>query len=329
MSKKLLAVFLVVLLMTSVFALSACKKNAKTSEPDDGTSITTSAEDSQTAETSASDEETSFSDEPPSSGNQGTGEDPVIVTVTGIELFTAPAKIEYAYGEELDTTGAIITVLYSNDTNEQESVTAEMVTGYNAEQAGEQTLTVTYGEFTATFTVTVAARIPELVSTALTAPAKTEYAYGDALDLSGAKITYTYDDETTTEVAVTAEMVTGYNAEQAGEQTLTVTYGEFTATFTVTVAARIPELVSTALTAPAKTEYAYGDALDLSGAKITYTYDDETTTEVAVTAEMVTGYSSITLGEQTVTVTYGEFGATFTVTVSVPSGTDPYAYDCY
>lgn len=249
MSKKLLAVFLVVLLMTSVFALSACKKNAKTSEPDDGTSITTSAENSQTAETSASDEETSFSDEPQSSGNQGTGEDPVIVTVTGIELFTAPAKTEYAYGEELDTTGAAITVLYSNDTNEQESVTAEMVTGYNA--------------------------------------------------------------------------------EQAGEQTLTVTYGEFSATFTVTVAARIPELVSTALTAPAKTEYAYGDALDLSGAKITYTYDDETTTEVAVTAEMVTGYSSITLGEQTVTVTYGEFGATFTVTVFVPSGTDPYAYDCY
>ena len=97
----------------------------------------------------------------------------------------------------------------------------------------------------------------------------------------------------------------------------------------MTVAERIPELISVALTAPEKTSYAFGDTLDLTGAKLTLTFDDESAEEIAVTADMVSGYDAEQAGEQTITVTYGEFSDTFTVTLTIPSGTDPHADDFY
>ena len=86
---------------------------------------------------------------------------------------------------------------------------------------------------------------------------------------------------------------------------------------------------SMTVTAPTKTNYLFGDQLDLTGATVTLNYDDGYTAEVEVTAGMITGFDATTAGEQTVTVTYAGLSATFTVTVSVPSGTDPYADDCY
>ncbi|MCF0197315.1 MAG: bacterial Ig-like domain-containing protein [Bacteroidaceae bacterium] len=69
---------------------------------------------------------------------------------------------------------------------------------------------------------------------------KTSYYTGDDLDLSGGKITATYDDRSTKDIAMTADGVTveGYNKDQTGEQTLTVKYCEKETTFNVTVAER-------------------------------------------------------------------------------------------
>ena len=156
--------------------------------------------------------------------------------LTGITV-TAPTKVEYWTGEELDLTGMVVTATYENETTAIISEGYE-VTGYEATKAGEQTITVTYGEFTATFTVTVA----EAVATGITvtAPTKVEYWTGEELDLTGMVVTATYENETTAIISEGYE-VTGYEATKAGEQTITVTYGEFTATFTVTVAEALPE----------------------------------------------------------------------------------------
>ena len=162
-------------------------------------------------------------------------------TLESIAVTAVPTKTSYVQNEEtLDVTGGVITLTYSDATTKTVDMTAEMVTGFDNAVLGEQTLTVTYEEKTATFTVTVVEPAPALVtleSIAVTAaPTKTSYVQNeDELDVSGGVITLTYSDGTTEAVDMTAEMVTGFDNTVLGEQTLTVTYEEKTATFTVTV----------------------------------------------------------------------------------------------
>jgi hypothetical protein len=83
-----------------------------------------------------------------------------------------------------------------------------------------------------------AAFAPEVEATingiTVTAPTKTQYYLGEALVQTGMVVTATYTDSTT-KVLTDGYTVTGYDANVAGEQIITVTYGTFTATFKVTV----------------------------------------------------------------------------------------------
>ena len=80
---------------------------------------------------------------------------PSTLTLSGITMKSVPQKTVYTKGEALDVTGAQIELTYSNGKTEIKDVTAEMVSGYDANKAGEQTLTVTYEGKKATFQVTV------------------------------------------------------------------------------------------------------------------------------------------------------------------------------
>jgi hypothetical protein len=139
-------------------------------------------------------------------------------------------------------TGLVVTGTYSDGTSKAETVSASNVSGYNADTLGTQTLTVTVSGKTATFTVTVsAAGAATLQSIAITSqPTKTDYMVGESLDLTGLVVTGTYLDGTSQVETVGASNVSGYNADTAGTQTLTVTVNDKTATFSVTVTASTP-----------------------------------------------------------------------------------------
>ena len=157
-------------------------------------------------------------------------------TLTEIKV-TVPEKTEYIQGEELDLTGLTVTAVYS-DVTEKEITEGYTVTGYDANAAGEQTITVTYEGKTADFKVTVKkAEVPAPILTEIkvTAPEKTEYTQGEELDLTGLTVTAVYSDGTEKEITE-GYTVTGYDADATGEQTITITYGGMTAEFTVTVA---------------------------------------------------------------------------------------------
>lgn len=69
-------------------------------------------------------------------------------------------------------------------------------------------------------------------------------------------------------------------------------------------------------TAPTKTEYIQGmESLDLTGGYLTVEYDNDTTRDVALSTLTATGFDNFVLGEQTVTVKYGDFPVSFKVTV--------------
>ena len=67
-------------------------------------------------------------------------------------------------------------------------------------------------------------------------PTKTVYKKGEALDVTGGKITVKYEGDKADEIInITAAMCTGFDSKTAGTKTITVTYNGKTATFTVTV----------------------------------------------------------------------------------------------
>jgi uncharacterized protein YjdB len=68
-----------------------------------------------------------------------------------------------------------------------------------------------------------------------TPPSKNVYSPGQALDLTGAVITSSYEDGTTCDIPVALAMVSGYNSNLSGYQKITVTHQSKTAYFDVTV----------------------------------------------------------------------------------------------
>ncbi len=81
---------------------------------------------------------------------------------------------------------------------------------------------------------------------------------------------------------------------------------------------KIPDGIEsvTLKTAPTKTEYIQGlEALDLTGGYLTVKYDDGATQNIALSTLTASGFKNSLLGEQTVTVRYGNYKVSFKVTV--------------
>lgn len=240
-------------------------------------------------------------------------------TLTGIVITKKPDKLTYLEGEAFDKTGIVVTASYNNGTTE--TVTDYQVSGYNS-TPGTKTITVSYQGKTASFTVTVAPK--SLRSIAITKkPTKLTYIEGEQLNLSGLVVTASYDNGTSG--TVTGYQVSGYTSTP-GTKTITITYGGKSATFTVTVQAKAVSSISMKAN-PSKTTYLTGESLNLAGAKITVKYNNNTQEDIAVTTAMVSGYNANQVGSQTVTVTYAGKSTSFKVTVqsripsSITSGT--------
>jgi hypothetical protein len=85
--------------------------------------------------------------ESPASTNPGSKK------LTGIEVTTLPAKVQYNLDDDFDSAGMVVTATYSDGSTE--AVTGYTLSGYDKTATGTQTITVTYQGKTATFTVTV------------------------------------------------------------------------------------------------------------------------------------------------------------------------------
>ena len=117
---------------------------------------------------------------------------PEEIQITGISIKTNPSKTSYIKGENLELTGGIITATYEDGTTASVNMTASNVgvSGYNANQTGKQTITISYSNHTATFEVNVFDYITSIKVT--NKPNKTEYIQNESLDLTGMTIIATY-----------------------------------------------------------------------------------------------------------------------------------------
>jgi hypothetical protein len=178
---------------------------------------------------------------------------------------------------------------------------------------------------------------PVLTGIQITAlPGKTGYTQGDGFDPAGLKVSAVYDDNTAVPLAAADYALTwdggdpADSAAAAGTKTLTVTYQEKTAVFTITVIAKDAVLTGIAITAlPGKTLYIEGDDFDPAGLEVSAVYNDGSAVPLAAADYALTwdggdpADSAAAAGTKTLTVTYREQTATFTITVIPPDTTAP------
>lgn len=220
-------------------------------------------------------------------------------TVSGVELEEGTVPRTLSYGAALALENLPLKVSFSDGTTENVRITKRMiVSGLDENKIGEQTLAIYYGGKTLNYTVEVIDDTP--VVQILVRSMKTEYKIGEELDLTGAKLGTLTEAGIVGETAITADMVSGFDASEAGTVTLTITYGGQSITQEITVS---DYLVSIAAEL-ARTEYKVGDALDLAGAGITLHYASGKTEEISMAADMVSGFDTSKAGTVTLTVTY-------------------------
>ena len=169
-----------------------------------------------------------------------------------IYVATMPTKTSYYVNDTANFSGLIIGVMEQNSSGFKLSYDEYgdefEITGFDSSVAvAQQVITVTYKEYTTTFTI----EIKELpVGTYLVGisinplPTKTTYKIGEALDYSGGRIVCEYSDGTTQTIKFTASgvQITGFGAVSGipGEHEITVDYfddngGHATTTFTITI----------------------------------------------------------------------------------------------
>ncbi len=147
-------------------------------------------------------------------------------------------------------------------------------------------------------------------------PTKLTYIQGkDDLDVSGGKITLTYNNNTTEVIDMTNSMISGFNNTNIGKQSLTVTYQTKKTTFKIEVVRKSVEYI-TVSTLPSKLTYLTGEeSLDVTGGKITLHYNDGTTEVRNITSTMISGFDNTKVGKQSITVSYSGKTVTFEVEI--------------
>lgn len=232
-----------------------------------------------------------------------------------IIIVRSPNKLTYIEGNLFDSTGMQLQLRYSNSTFE--TITSGWQEEYDFSSPGQQTVTITYNGKKTTLTVTVTAK--QVTSIAIASkPNKTTYLEGQELDTTGLKLKVSYNNGIE-EVVTGNWTITGYDRNRVGKQTITVNYQGHSATFEVTVTAKVLTEIRISKQ-PNKLTYMQGESLNTAGLELTLTFNNGTTQKV--TSEFtISGYNKNKVGKQTVTVTYQGKTAAFTVTVSsrVPS----------
>ena len=227
----------------------------------------------------------------------------VVDTVSSITLVDNGFKKNYKYGDNLDLTGLSLKVTTDSGNTTYVPVTAGMVSGYDPTQLGNQTLNITYDGVVNTVSVNVVDYVKDIT---LNAPTKNEYKIGESLDLTGGSISEVMASGATgNTIALTPGMVTGFDSSTEGKKTLTVSYvkdgNTFNKTFQIAVVNKIADVE---IIAPTKTNYNYGENLNLAGGSVKVTKEDGTIQNIPLTSSMVSGYDKTKPGQQMVKVTY-------------------------
>lgn len=236
----------------------------------------------------------------------------VVKTQTTIQLL-GDIVTEYKVGDSLNINNAKLLVTYDDNSTEVVNITSSMISGFNTTTAGTKNMAITTSQgktLVVSYTVASVSKI-ELIGTI-----KTEYQFNESLDTNNAKILVTYDNNETKQVDLTQNMIIGFYTTSTGTRTLTISYQ----TKTLEVEYTVASVSKIELTKALQTEYQINDDLNINNAKILVTYSDNSTSQVDLDSNMVSGFNTASIGAKTLTINYQ--GATLNVNynVNIPFG---------
>jgi hypothetical protein len=164
---------------------------------------------------------------------------PVEVTLSRIEITSAPNKVLYEIGERLNLDGLAVTAVYHNNTRKEIPAGSVTTGGFNSEKSGVVTVTVSYtdpgGTGTATFDVLVGLTPVSIVI--LKPPLSTGVRTGFQPDLNGLEVEVRFAElPDPVKLSHGSVSVIGFDPNTEGEQTVTVGVGTARAEFKLYVA---------------------------------------------------------------------------------------------
>ena len=152
--------------------------------------------------------------------------------LTNVTLGKGPDKTDYVVGQTLDTTGAKLTLNFSDNSNEHIDITADMLPEDLVlnEEGNEIKIPVSYYDaatdktYTVNLILKVVLRNPVSMEIK-TLPDRLDYVEGEEIDLTGGVLSVTYIDDITEDLDMTDEQVhleeyTGYAGNE--KETITV-----------------------------------------------------------------------------------------------------------
>ena len=238
--------------------------------------------------------------------------------VEEIEIENLP-KTKYVVGQALDLTGLKLKVMYNNGTEEivETGYTSSIENGTIFNNVENKTIEISYKEKTTSFDIDVVKKQVEKLK-GISAPTKTKYKVGEALDLSGVKFKAIYNDgeEKEIETGYTSSIPNGTILDTIGYNPIILEYEGKTITALVFVGEIAIESISIN-TEPDKVVYQVGEQLDLTGLSIKVKYEngEEDIIKSGFETTPEDGEELNIKGQKEVTVKLGEKTATFNVDV--------------
>ena len=240
--------------------------------------------------------------------------------VVSVVPFIPEGQTDYIEGQNLNLTGAYLTVVYANNVTEKISITEDMISGYDKNLIGEQDVYITCDingeEYVHTFRVNVVKR--EISGIEIdTLPTKNIYYLGDTIDLVGGVLFVRYDSGYSEKVAMTdayGEAIDGLEATYDFTKVnsncfVTITYGYKTTRFSVDVKIRDVEEYEI-LVAPQ--EQIQNLELDMTGTVVKVIYNNGESETITLPSEQirVEGYDKTNASElyQTATLVFSYGG---------------------
>ena len=186
--------------------------------------------------------------------------------ITSITITTEPDKVTYIEGESFDLSGMIIEANYNNNTSAV--ITDYTISGYDS-TPGTKTITVSYGNFTTSFTVEVIQKNVTGIEI-VTKPDNMVYFEHESLDRTGMIVVAYYDDGTS---KILSDYSVSCGTSVLGKKTVTIAYRGKTASFEITIKYKIEfrDLRDFEETVLSSRIYFYGDSIDVPEIDSTYT----------------------------------------------------------
>ncbi len=243
--------------------------------------------------------------------------------MTAISVTTNPTKVSYFEGDDFDPAGIVVTATFSNDSTRALAANEYTITAPNMEEAGQVDVEVAAGDLKTSFKITIV-EISVVSIFVANAPDKVEYERNEELDLTGLEVGANLNNGQVVDYTDEVE-ASDVDMSTAGTKVVTLSYGDLTVNFTITVKVPTPlEVVIQSF--PTKTYYNLGETQDNAGLVVAYKMSDGSFEEIPAGQYVVSGISTDAAGQKEVTITVGDKNVKFNVYVAGPV---TYTYNDY